>query len=273
MAQESHNVGPAEGFDHRFTIIFLHGKGSDCDEFASELFESEVSEQLSPQRPRTLDTLFPSVRWVFPSAPQTHCERFGGTESQWFDMWAVENPNERFQSQVEGLRQSLKMLREVLAREEALLPRERIFLAGISQGFATAVAGALLAGGTFAGLVGLCAWMPRRAYEAIQASKGPDRASYALTLMKTPIFLGHSKGDGVVPVENGRDLRDYLSESRSAIQWHEYESNEHWVVEPEGVDDLVMFLRSHMRRLSQPRIDYSTIASYSLTAMTGAELG
>ncbi|KAI1855698.1 hypothetical protein JX265_006102 [Neoarthrinium moseri] len=244
MDRSPYVVGPAGDFQHTHTIIFLHGRGSDCDEFASELFESEASDLLVPEGPRTLPALFRSVRWVFPSAPQTLSERFGAVESQWFDMWAVESPDERFESQVKGLRQSVTLLEAVIANEEALVPRNRIFLAGISQGFAAAITAALLARDSFAGLIGLCTWMPKRAYEAIRAVEGLDREERIVK--STSVFLAHSRDDGVVPVENGRGLRDYLSQHFPAIEWHEYESAEHWIVEPEGVDDIVTFLRSHI---------------------------
>lgn len=245
MARKPHIIPPAEGFAHTHTIIFLHGKGSNCDEFASEFLESEASRSLVPEGPRTLPALFPSIRWVFPSAPETHSERFDCTESQWFDMWAVENPDERADIQVDGLRQSIALLSAIVAREEALLPRRNIFLCGISQGFATAVAYALLEDrAPFASLVGLSTWMPRAAYETIKATDASGQAAPALDGM--PVFLGHSREDGVVPIQNGRALRDYLSQHRLTVEWHEYVSEEHWIVEPEGVDDMVIFIRLHL---------------------------
>lgn len=247
MTHESYIVAPMEGFEHTHTIVFLHGKGSNCKEFADEMFESEASTHLVPKGRRTLEVVFPTVRWVFPSAPQQRSERFDFIESQWFDMWAVENPDERFESQVDGLRQSISLLNLVIAAEEAIIPRERIFLAGISQGFATAITAALLAESSFAGLIGLCAWVPKAAYGRIRGTKGFAETSDLLRLRGTPVFLGHSTADNVVPIENGRALRDYLSQFRSPIVWHEYVSSEHWIVEPQGVDDIITFIRANMK--------------------------
>ncbi|GAW12047.1 hypothetical protein ANO14919_014020 [Xylariales sp. No.14919] len=74
----------------RHTVIFLHGRDSNCKEFADELFESKASEPVG--QPRTLRNLLPNIRWIFPSAPALHSERFSTHMSQWFDMWSVENP-------------------------------------------------------------------------------------------------------------------------------------------------------------------------------------
>lgn len=124
---------------HTHTVIFLHGRDSNAKEFASELFESEASEPVD--QPRTLPDLFPNIRWVFPSALTLHSKRFSTDMSQWFDMWSVEKPSERPELQHPGLHQSIKrILRVIKEEEETRVPRERIFLAGISQGFATAIA-------------------------------------------------------------------------------------------------------------------------------------
>lgn len=123
---------------HTHTVIFLHGRDSHCEEFAGELMESEASEPAG--RPRTFVDLFPNVRWVFPGAPILFSQRFDTSMSQWFDIWSVEDPTERPAMQLPGLRQSSEQILSIIAEEEELVSRERIFLAGISQGFATVLA-------------------------------------------------------------------------------------------------------------------------------------
>lgn len=123
-------VGPTTGHTH--TIILLHGRDSEAEEFASEFFECEAT-----GTEQTLPNLFPTVRWVFPQANSLHSGRFGIEMSQWFDMWSVEDQQELAELQVPGLRSSVNRIAELIKQEELLIPRKNIFLGGISQGFAT----------------------------------------------------------------------------------------------------------------------------------------
>ncbi|KAI0878140.1 lysophospholipase II [Hypoxylon argillaceum] len=243
---------------HTHTVIFLHGRDSNSKEFADEVFESEASDPVN--QPRTLRDLFPSVRWVFPSAPSLPSSRFGTDMSQWFDMWSVEDPAEQPELQRPGLEQSIKQVLGIIEEEENLVPRERIFLAGISQGFATVMA-AFFADTRdgFAGLIGLCSWMPPlfrdQDYQSLDIAEDPRSSTeyvqqqspiVAESSRKTPIFLSHSADDEVVPIANGRELRDIVQSRRFQVEWKEYEDGGHWINEPQGVDDIVHFMNSHM---------------------------
>lgn len=257
-----HIVNPRDGHTHTHTVIFLHGRDSTNQEFASEFFESEASEPAD--QPRTLRDLFPTVRWVFPGAPTLRSARFDTDMPQWFDMWSVEDPTEQAEIQHDGLRRSIKAILDVVKSEEAQLDAQgrrpglqNIFLAGISQGFATAVA-AFFAGATgntqtrgLAGLIGLCSWMPLGGKEellrVLSDAKTADGAAAIepRDASSTPVLLCHSSNDDVVPVQNGRALRDILEQSQE-VEWHEYVDGGHWVNEPQGVDDIASFLRRHM---------------------------
>lgn len=157
MSLKHHTVGPDENYDHTHTVILLHGRDSDAEEFAGEFFESEAS---GPEdRDRTLSGLLPTVRWVFAAAPLLRSERFDTTAmSQWFDMWSAEDPEERAELQHEGAPgEHRDRARCSALRGDTRVDRDRIFLAGISQGFATALSALLADGrGRFAGLIGLC---------------------------------------------------------------------------------------------------------------------
>ena len=123
-----------------------------------EFFESEASEPAG--KPRTLPDLFPGIKWVFPAAPDVLSKRFGTEMPQWFDIWSVEVPEEQAEIQTEGLKQSVAAVMEVIRAEEIHVPRQNIFLGGISQGFATVLSTFFANGQGFAGLIGLCSWMP-----------------------------------------------------------------------------------------------------------------
>ncbi|KIW78643.1 hypothetical protein Z517_08481 [Fonsecaea pedrosoi CBS 271.37] len=250
---------------HTHTVIFLHGRDSDAQEFLDEFFESEASEPAG--RPRTLPDLFPGIRWVFPTAPALYSKRFDTTISQWFDIWSVEDPEEQVEIQMDGLKQSVTALLEVMRAEEIHVPRQNIFLGGISQGFAIALSAFFANGQGFAGLIGLCSWMPfANLIEDLKASSASDeQLSNAVqriyfgqqspepsspSLRSTPIFLGHSIDDDTVPIKNGRRMWDVLVHSLGLkTQLHEYADGGHWVNDPQGVDDIMEFPNLTMRNL------------------------
>jgi len=128
-------VGPAVGYSHTHTVILLHGLGSNAKEFASEFFESEAS---GTEIDRTLPALFPTIKWVFPQARWrvVRSEQFGD-RAAWFEMTSTDDPQENGSLQMPGLRSSFYYLTSEIKNEEKSVPRSRIFLGGISQGFAT----------------------------------------------------------------------------------------------------------------------------------------
>ncbi|KAI0473089.1 Phospholipase/carboxylesterase [Xylariaceae sp. FL0804] len=261
MATTNFTRGPVPGHPHTHTIIFLHGRDSEASEFAEELFESESS---GPEnQDRTLAALFPSIRWVFPSAGMIQSERFGTPMSQWFDMWSVENPEERKEIQQQGLRNSISALTGLINEELALVPREKIFLAGISQGFATALAAFLANGQVLAGLIGFCSWLPMAstvediiqargsnmftALRQLYADPGANVPEQDQAFSKVPFLIEHSRDDDIVPLENGKRMKTAMEALGFKVDWHEYSEGGHWVNEPAGVDDLVSFIRSNLR--------------------------
>ncbi|KAK2037467.1 hypothetical protein LZ31DRAFT_611662 [Colletotrichum somersetense] len=161
-------IEPANDRQHTHTAVLLHGRDNNCHDFASEFFESEIS---TVPRPRTFQTLFPSFKWVFPGAFPIPSDRFSTPLTQWFDIWSVENPGERPKIQEAGLRQSVSFIRKVIADESRLVPRNCVYIGGISQGFVTAVAAYLADVQRLGGLLGFLS----RAYPALAIYGGSDR--------------------------------------------------------------------------------------------------
>ncbi|KAM0721241.1 hypothetical protein Q7P37_003529 [Cladosporium fusiforme] len=209
---------------HTHTIIFLHGRDSEAADFASELFESQASDD------RTLPEIFPNAKWVFPATTPLLSERFGVEMSQWFDMWSTENPHER--SEKQSLSASVSQIQAVVDGEVAIVGSEQVFLAGISQGCATAIHALLSSQHCLAGFIGLNSWLPRG--DTITASQNAG---------STPVILQHTLNDDVVDIEYGRQLREGLEGLGMLVEWHEYEDGGHWLNEPKGVDALVAFLQ------------------------------
>jgi predicted esterase len=64
------------------------------------------------------------------------------------------------------------------------------------------------------------------------------------SVVETPIFLSHSRDDGVVPIANGKKLYTALEKLGMVVTWKLYEDGGHWINEPQGVDDIVSFIRA-----------------------------
>src|SRR3954469_12152976 len=124
------HIVPPTG-EHTHTIMLLHGRDSTATEFAPEFFESQASDD------QTLPSLFPTIKWVFPASRLRNSARFNADMSQWFDIWSVENPSEKEDNQILGLRESIGEILEVVRNEMKIVPPERIVIGGISQGCAT----------------------------------------------------------------------------------------------------------------------------------------
>jgi lysophospholipase-2 len=258
-----HTVPPKERHTH--TIIFLHGGESNAKEFATDFFESQASDN------RSLQETFPSVKWVFPNSATRNMARFDMEESQWFDLWDVRNPQERRDLQIEGLRENIAFILNVIRKEASIVPPDHIVLGGISQGCATAIHALLYGGIRLGGFIGLSSWLPFEEDINIKARwtssdftmlqnirKIFKPANIKSTMpqpfneifpaeelaFKTPVFLSHSKDDDVVPFKNGDMLWWRLEEDLGFdVDWKVYEDGGHWINEPNGVDDIEEFLR------------------------------
>ncbi|KAH9993875.1 phospholipase/carboxylesterase family protein [Xylariaceae sp. FL0662B] len=255
MSLGIYKLSPIDKDSHTHTVIFLHGHHSRASQFAYELLDSRDT------RGQSLQHIFPSVKWVFPEA-RVAGERAGETTPQWFDIWSLSNPDEKPHLQVEGLRESTRRLIALVQAEASQVGGlQNVVLAGISQGGAAAVhvllnlAAPQVADGQAAtgpandrlgAFVGLSSWMSLAADSAEGAcdALGLEGRSPSSTIYRnTPVFLSHSANDGIVPVEQGRKLRDTLVRYGMSVAWTEYERGGHFLYAPRGVDDIVTFLR------------------------------
>lgn len=249
---------------HTHTIILLHGRDSTAAEFAPEFFESQASDG------RTLPEIYPTIKWIFPTSKLRNSKQFDTEISQWFDIWSVEEPLEQKELQLQGLRESVGDILEIVRSEVDLLSPDKVILGGISQGCATAIFALLCGKIRLGGFVGFCSWLPFREDIATISQNwekkdrmdrvrrilgNPDGMSNNLPglsdlsenlALETPIFLSHSRDDPVVPITNGQDLCKTLEQMGLQVKWNEYEDGGHWVNEPKGVDDIVTFLNDNM---------------------------
>jgi len=140
-------VAPS-GKNHTHTFIFLHGREDFGSDLAHYFFDSKASDG------RSLAEIYPSVRWVFPTAKLRYsahrdfefsklscAEALKGEEiiSQWFDVWDLIAPEEKEDLMIPGLKESIGQILDIIKEEAQEIPLERIILGGISQGCATAI--------------------------------------------------------------------------------------------------------------------------------------
>ncbi|PYI15618.1 alpha/beta-hydrolase [Aspergillus violaceofuscus CBS 115571] len=273
MAFPASHIHPAQT-SHTHTAILLHGRGSNGPEFADELFSSLTSQH------RSLPDALPTWRWVFPTSRDRFSTRFQEEICSWFDAYSLSDIQERQDLQIEGLRESVRYILDILEQEISLLggTASHVYLGGISQGMATALWTLFCAAGRIGqflgGVFGFCGWIPfaHEIGQLVRQSAGSDRAqvqrlvarfcaktlglpqSFAgvesqgssLPLLSTRFLLGHGTDDIWVPMELGRQALQVIKGlSAGEVEWIEYagaEGGGHWIKEPEGFDVILKFL-------------------------------
>ena len=246
---------------HTHTIIALHGRGSQGPEFAEDLFQGQTSAG------KTVQEHLPSYKWVFPSSQERHSTVFQEEMDEWFDIYSLTDPSAREELQVEGLRDAIGFLLNVIRDEIELLDGDgsRLYILGISQGCATGLLAMLVGQVTLGGFIGISGWMPFRAQMEEIGTKGSEKPVlreeglgrfYKITLgleipkpnvsaqsvFSTPVLLCHVVDDEVVDIELNRQACAALEVLGMKVQWKEYQDGGHWINEPHGYDDVILFL-------------------------------
>ena len=180
------------------TILLMHGLGADGNDFVPICQELDLS-------------AIGAVRFVFPNAPHIPVTINGGyVMPAWYD---IRNADLAAREDEAGLRQSQASIEELIDREVARgIPASRIVIAGFSQGCAMALLTGLRHGERLAGIVGLSGYLP------LAASTAAERSAANAA---TPIFMGHGRQDGVVPLGRAQASRDALEKLGYAVDWHE----------------------------------------------------
>ena len=207
-------------------VIWLHGLGADASDFWPIVPELD----LPPK---------PAWRFVFPNAPVRNVTVNGGMPMRaWFDLYALDRV---LPVDSAGMSASCLALEELIQREEQRgIAREKIVLAGFSQGGTIAARTALLADRPVAGVLAMSTYLP---------SSEPLRPGAAAAGL--PCFVAHGRHDEVLPFRLGLDLRDQLKAAGCEVAWREYEMG-HQVC-AEELADLARFLR--VVAAGQPRAD------------------
>ena len=213
------------GPDPSHAVIWLHGLGADAGDFWPIVPEL----RLPPE---------PAWRFVLPNAPVRNVTLNGGAPMRaWFDVYSLDR---LLPVDSDGFSASCTALEELIEREEQRgIARERIVLAGFSQGGAIAARTALLAERPVAAVIALSTYLP---------SAEPSRAGAAAAGL--PCFVAHGRYDEVLPFRLGLQLRDQLEAAACRVLWREYEMG-HQVC-AEEIADVAGFLRTVAAREAKP---------------------
>ena len=199
------------------TVIWLHGLGADGYDFVPLVKEIE-SRGVAP------------ARYIFPHAPPIAVTINGGCVMRaWYDVFDIDLVRREDES---GVRRSQERVEALIEREFARgTPRNRIVLAGFSQGGAIALQTGLRQTAPLAAIVALSGYLP------IASCFESERQACSAAV---PVFMAHGTQDPIVPVQRATDSFKLLKRLGQAVEWHEYPMP-HGLCDKE-VEDLAAFL-------------------------------
>lgn len=186
------------GSDANASIIWLHGLGSNGNDFVPIVKELRLPVQLN-------------IRFVFPHAPVTPVTVNNGYPMPaWYDIYELTLDRKVDETQ---LRASAQKTRNLIEREIARgVPSEKIIVAGFSQGGAVAYEAALTCDKPLAGLLTLSTYF---------ATSGTIKANTANKNIS--ILIQHGTQDSVVPDVLGERAYRELSERGYKVNYEAYD--------------------------------------------------
>ena len=183
----------------RSSVIWLHGLGADGHDFEPIVPELGLDPELA-------------VRFVFPHAPRIPVTLNGGmVMPAWYDITSLDLKRRH---DADGVARSVAAVEALIEREvERGVPKDRIVLAGFSQGGAIALYAALTHTERLAGVVALSTYLvlPEQLGEA------RHEANHAL-----PVFQAHGNSDPMVVFERGEAAHEQLVEWGHPVDWNVY---------------------------------------------------
>ncbi|MEM1174825.1 MAG: alpha/beta fold hydrolase [Pseudomonadota bacterium] len=179
------------------SVIWLHGLGADGHDFEPIVPELGLPDDLA-------------LRFVFPHAEVRPVTLNGGMQMRaWFDIYSFDKHGP---SDEAGIDDSCAAIDALIEREvERGIPRDRIVIAGFSQGGVIALHTALRAAEPVRALMVLSSYLPM----AQRLASYPRHNAL-------PVFLAHGDSDPVLPLMLGEEIRRQLLEKGYEPEWHSY---------------------------------------------------
>ncbi len=179
-------------------VIWLHGLGADGHDF-----EPIVPElRLPAAKP---------VRFIFPNAPLRPVTiNMGMRMPAWYDILQLGGGAE----DEAGIRESQALVEDLIAREvKRGIARNRIVLAGFSQGGAIVLHTALRHPERLAGVMALSTYLPLSGKLAVER---------AAANRDVPIFMAHGQVDNMIGIDRAMLSRDALHALGYPVEWRAY---------------------------------------------------
>ncbi len=213
---------PESGRQPDCTIVWLHGMGTQAEDFAP--FAKEI-----------VDFGGPESRFILPRAPQRPITvQAGATTTAWYDVLTRigEQPED-----LPGLKaMHLKVSQIINQIVSQGTPAETIFLGGFSQGAAMAIYSGLRQARTLAGVIALSGYLP--APEILENDITPAGKM-------TPFFVAHGAFDTVINPVVARKSADFIEKHIDTLVWREY-NMEHEVIADE-MKHIVQFMSAALQ--------------------------
>jgi len=186
------------GSKPEYCVIWLHGLGADGHDFFPIVPQLNLPAQ-------------PGIRFIFPHAPRQPVTINGGYVMRaWYDIIA---PDLTARQDKAGIVRSADLIREIIDEQiQQGIARDKIVLAGFSQGGAMALHIGLRDTNGLAGIMALSCYLPLADELPV-----PEAADNGL-----PIFMAHGNYDPIVPLQAGVMSKDMLKTQGYAITWKDY---------------------------------------------------
>jgi phospholipase/carboxylesterase len=184
--------------DPNMAVVWLHGLGANGHDFQN------IPEHLNLPEGLRAHFCFPHA------ATQKVTINQGFAMPAWYDIYDLSMDAEEDEAGIEAGMQTIEAL---IADKFPLLPRDRILLAGFSQGGALALHTMLYSQHQYAGVIALSTYLPLR--KRLQIEPKPD-------LSQQHVFIGHGDLDDILTPRIGEMLRDELSALGAQVEWHNY---------------------------------------------------
>lgn len=203
------------------SVIWLHGLGADGNDFAPLVPELRLPAAIA-------------ARFIFPHAPVRPITINGGMRMRgWYDIVSLTRSDQQDSA---GIRASAALVQDLIEREVAAgIARQRIVLAGFSQGGAIALHAGLRQAEPLAGILALSTYLPLHTSIFTELTAA-GRA--------TPILMCHGLYDNVLPLALGSSSRDGLRQLGCQVEWRDYPM-QHQVC-AEEVDEIATWMRARL---------------------------
>lgn len=157
---------------HARSLIILHGRGDNAYSFAKGLLSVRLS-----KAKMNLAEVFPDTKFIFPTSKLRRAVVLDRTKiTQWFDIYTLEDPDQRQEIQHEGLHDSAMFVHDIIRQEAKIVGLANVVLGGLSQGCALGLHVLMSFEGEIGqhlgGFFGMSGWLPfAKQLEALSEDK------------------------------------------------------------------------------------------------------